>query len=72
MFYTYIISFSLSLIISIVLINFLIKISKKYNIYDQPNERKSHRRKISFLGGFAIFSSLLSYFDNAFGIHQSP
>jgi len=60
--FNYILAFIFSIILTTIFTKLLIKISKKYNIYDTPNGRKDHKRPISFLGGFAIFSGFyISY-----------
>ena len=37
---------------------FLIKfLSRKYNLYDEPNHRKQHTKPIPYLGGILFFLS---------------
>ncbi len=45
-------------IVTLQLINFL---SKKYSLYDLPNERKLHVKPISYLGGTLFFLSNFTY-----------
>ena len=46
---------------SFIFFNFFKKISKQINLYDSPNHRKIHRKKISLSGGFLIFLSIYFY-----------
>jgi len=46
-----------SFIITYYFIPVTIKISNKYDIYDYPDDRKKHVRKVSFLGGIALMIS---------------
>tara|TARA_B100000427_G_scaffold10501_1_gene8893 strand:- start:202 stop:1206 length:1005 start_codon:yes stop_codon:yes gene_type:complete len=44
-------------------------ISKKINLFDLPNDRKIHKKKISCIGGFFIITSLIflvSFFQNRY------
>lgn len=60
--FNYILAVILAIILTTIFTRTLIKISKKYIIYDFPNGRKNHIRPISFLGGIAIFSGFyISY-----------
>ena len=56
---TIIYSFITSLGITFLAIPTLIKIAKAKNLYDEPEERKSHKEPIPTLGGVAIFSGLI-------------
>lgn len=49
--------FTLSLVICLILIPAIIKIANRYAIYEKIDSRKIHSKKISFLGGIAIFIS---------------
>lgn len=54
--------FILTLIISLVLTPFIIKIAFKFNIVDRPDERKLHKGTRPYLGGVVIFISFISVF----------
>lgn len=49
----------LSFIFSFVFLPQIIKISKRKQLYDIPNGRKSHKKKVSRLGGIAFFPSIV-------------
>lgn len=55
---TYLFSFIVAIIISLFTLKILINISEKHEIFDNPNGRKNHSKKISFLGGIGVFTSL--------------
>ena len=67
----YILSFILSISLSIIFLRILIKVSRKYSIYDIPVGRKNHLRPISFLGGFGIFSAFYISYGIAFPLEVS-
>ncbi|RKQ15743.1 undecaprenyl/decaprenyl-phosphate alpha-N-acetylglucosaminyl 1-phosphate transferase [Oceanobacillus bengalensis] len=50
---------SLCLIVSLIITPILIKVAKKFNITDKPNNRKVHLNPIPTLGGLAIFVSFI-------------
>ena len=52
-------SFFSAFLLSFFLIPLLIQVSSKYLIFDEVTSRKRHARRISFLGGFAIYFSLI-------------
>ena len=54
-----------SIFINVFFVIFINKISYFYNIYDQPNQRKLHKEKISLLGGPLIFLPLLIIFTQS-------
>ncbi len=54
--------FLISFFISTILNPLIIKISKRYRLYDIPNNRKIHSTPISRLGGISIFSSFIISF----------
>jgi len=57
-----------SFILSIILVPILIKIAKKYKIVDKPdNKLKVHKVPIPYLGGIAIFLSILPFYYNDIG-----
>lgn len=66
--FNYILAVIFAIILTTIFTRILIKISKKYNIYDFPNGRKNHIRPISFLGGFAIFSGFYISYGLSFPI----
>jgi UDP-GlcNAc:undecaprenyl-phosphate GlcNAc-1-phosphate transferase len=45
----------IALVLSYVLVPVMLKLAKKYNFYDYPNERKVHKEVKPYLGGGAIF-----------------
>jgi len=49
----------LSFILSIIFTMICIKIAKRFNIMDMPNERKIHKEPIPYLGGVAIFFAFI-------------
>jgi UDP-GlcNAc:undecaprenyl-phosphate GlcNAc-1-phosphate transferase len=50
-------------VLSVVLTPLMIKIAKKYNIVDKPdNKLKSHKSPTPYLGGIAIFLSILPFY----------
>ena len=51
-----------SIFINIFFVIFINKITYFYNIYDQPNQRKLHKDKVSLLGGPLIFFPLIMIF----------
>lgn len=57
MIFTILITLFLSFLICFFTLPTLIKISKKYSIYDHPNHLKKHEKNISYLGGIAILFS---------------
>ena len=55
--------FITTLILNIVFILNFNQISKKYKLFDYPdNSRKIHKDKVSLLGGFLFFSCFTIYF----------
>ena len=61
-------SFITSLFIAVISIPSIIRIAKKLDLYDEPGERKLHKKKTPILGGLAIFVAVLI----AFSIWASP
>lgn len=68
--------FFVSTLISVIAVPLIIKFSKSANMFDTPNSRKEHKKKISRLGGFGIFFSFIltfllfkGYTDFSFNIH---
>lgn len=59
---SYIFFYSFLIITNLILLIIIPKITKKYNLYDFPNERKVHTDPISYLGGFFFFLSHFFYF----------
>ena len=55
--YFYIILISLNLLI----LKLIIFLSKNYQLYDLPNNRKLHTKPTSYLGGFLFFVSNFAY-----------
>lgn len=55
----YFLIFSLSLLLSLTITPYLIKIAYKYNIVDKPNDRKIHQNPIPYLGGISIYLSFV-------------
>lgn len=52
-----------SMVISIVLVPFIIKLNKWLNCFDEPDERKIHQHKTATLGGLGMFLSIVvTYF----------
>ena len=45
---------------------FFDKLSALINIYDIPNERKIHKKKVSLLGGIFVFSTFIIYLISLF------
>ena len=62
--------FTLSLVICLILIPAIIKIANRYTIYEKIDSRKIHSKKISFLGGIAIFISFYISTRVAFNVEQ--
>ncbi len=60
--FTYFITFFLPLTISIIIIPILIKLSKKFQLFDKPSLRKIHKKPVSRLGGVGIFISFILTF----------
>jgi len=54
-YYTLILSFLLSLVISHLSFPPLIFLAKKFDLYDIPNNRKLHKRRVPILGGIGFF-----------------
>ena len=48
------IAFFLALFSTIIFINLLLKVAKRYNLYDRPGGRKMHRKPVPRLGGVAM------------------
>ncbi len=67
----YILAFIISTCLSILFLRILIKISKKYSIYDLPEGRKNHLRPISFLGGLGIFSAFYISYGLSYPIQEA-
>jgi len=57
--YDVILSFLTAFTLTFLAIPSIIQISRKKNLFDEPNERKSHTRAIPSLGGIAIFAGVL-------------
>jgi len=53
----YFFSFILSLVISLILIPLIRKLSIIFNIYDRPNDIKTHKGNIPLFGGLGVFFS---------------
>ena len=51
--------FLISFFLSVILTYFCIKLAKRYNIVDIPNDRKIHKEPVPYLGGIAIFLSFI-------------
>ena len=49
-------------LINIFVVFFIDKIAHVYNVFDQPNKRKLHKKKISLLGGPLILLNLFFIF----------
>lgn len=49
----------IALVLSYVLVPVMLKLAKKYNFYDYPNERKVHNGVKPYLGGGAIFLAFI-------------
>ncbi|MGY4686888.1 glycosyltransferase family 4 protein [Petrotoga sp. DB-2] len=57
-----------SFVLSIILVPIMIRVAKKYNIVDRPdNKLKVHKAPIPYLGGVAIFLSILPFYYNDIG-----
>lgn len=55
-------AFGLSFVITIILIPIIIKLAKRFQLMDKPNQRKVHKNPIPTLGGIAIWmGTLLSF-----------
>lgn len=52
-------AFMSSMLITFFAIPTLINIAEKKNLFDEPDERKKHKKKIPTLGGMAIFAGLI-------------
>ncbi|MEA2012368.1 MAG: MraY family glycosyltransferase [Verrucomicrobiota bacterium] len=69
--YRYTFSFLLAFVLALILIPISIVLLKRFNIMDQPNERKVHLTPIPRMGGIAVFIAfvipmiLLMFFDTA-------
>jgi len=62
------IKFISSFVLSVILVPIMIRVAKKYNIVDRPdNKLKVHKAPIPYLGGVAIFLSILPFFYNDIG-----
>jgi len=62
------IKFISSFVLSVILVPIMIRIAKKYNIVDRPDNRlKVHKAPIPYLGGVAIFLSILPFYYNDIG-----
>jgi UDP-N-acetylmuramyl pentapeptide phosphotransferase/UDP-N-acetylglucosamine-1-phosphate transferase len=61
-------SFITSFFLAIISIPSIIGIARKLDLYDEPGERKLHKKKTPILGGLAIFAAVLI----AFSIWASP
>ncbi|MGM0607760.1 MAG: glycosyltransferase family 4 protein [Candidatus Muiribacteriota bacterium] len=49
----------------------IMKISRKYNLYDMPGERKIHKKPVSRLGGIGVFIAFSAGFFLS-GLYQNP
>ena len=47
--------------LNLITLKLIFSLSKKYQLYDLPNERKLHTQPISYLGGFLFFLSNFAY-----------
>ena len=52
-------SFVTALLISFLAIPVIINLSKKKHLFDEPNHRTAHKKRIPTLGGIAIFAAIL-------------
>jgi UDP-GlcNAc:undecaprenyl-phosphate GlcNAc-1-phosphate transferase len=57
--YDMVLSFITAFALSFVAIPSIINVSRKKKLFDEPNDRTSHREGIPTLGGFAIFGGML-------------
>ena len=57
--YDIILSFLTAFTLTFMAIPSIIVIARKKNLFDEPNERKSHTRAVPALGGIAIFAGVL-------------
>lgn len=55
---TYILSFSIAMVVSMALLPGLIYVGERFSFVDQPNDRKVHRTPIPRIGGLAIFAGV--------------
>ncbi|MBN1897734.1 MAG: undecaprenyl/decaprenyl-phosphate alpha-N-acetylglucosaminyl 1-phosphate transferase, partial [Spirochaetes bacterium] len=58
----YFIYLMISFVLSVFFTLLCIKIARRYNIVDIPNERKIHKEPVPYLGGIAIFLSFMITF----------
>ncbi|MDO5968899.1 MraY family glycosyltransferase [Flavivirga aquimarina] len=56
---TSVLPFFLSILISFSILPRIIYISRKFKLFDKPSLRKSHRKKVPYLGGVSIFLSTI-------------
>ncbi|WP_191560044.1 glycosyltransferase family 4 protein [Metabacillus idriensis] len=60
--YIYIVTFLLTLTLSVVSVPFVIKLAKRIGVVDIPNKRKVHAKAVPRLGGLAIYFAFLAGF----------
>lgn len=53
--------YTILIFLNLITLKLIFSLSKKYQIYDLPNERKLHTQPISYLGGFLFLLSNFAY-----------
>ena len=52
--------FVTAFVITMLSIPLIIKLSRKYSLYDMPNERKEHSLPVPTMGGIAVVAGMVS------------